>query len=126
MKQWQINLSKHLSNNIKTHVAFTSQKLSIQCNVKDKNKIENKHDVIHFGKCPGQHCTDNYLGESARRITEQITDHSRTGQKSHLFRHAVVNKHRNASYDDSKIIESGFRNKTFKRKVDEALLIKEL
>ena len=47
-------------------------------------------------------------------------------QKSHLFRHAVVNKHRNGSYDDLKIIGSGFRNNMFKRKVAEALLIKEL
>ena len=38
MKYWQRNLSKHLSNNIKAHVTFTSQKLSIQCNVKTKMK----------------------------------------------------------------------------------------
>ena len=43
-----------------------------------------------------------------------------------LFRHAVVNEHRNASYDDFKIIGSGFRNNTFIRKVAKALLIKEL
>ena len=43
-----------------------------------------------------------------------------------FFRHTVVNDHRNPSYDDFKIIEIGFRNNTFKRKVAEALAIKEL
>ena len=66
------------------------------------------------------------LGESARRISERIKDNGGRDQKSYLFRHAVVNEHRNANHDDFKIIESGFRNNTFKRKVTEALLIKEL
>ena len=87
--------------------------------------LNTKHGVIYFGKCPEQNCIDNYLGESARRISEWIIDHGSRDQKSHLFRHAVVNEHRNASYDDCKIIGSGFRNKTFKRKVAGALLIKE-
>ena len=47
-------------------------------------------------------------------------------QISYLCRHVVVNEHHNASYDDFKIIGSGFRNNMFKRKVAEALLIKEL
>ena len=53
-------------------------------------------------------------------------DHGGRDQKSHLFRHAVVNNHLHASYDDFKIIGSGFRNNTFKRKVAEALSMKEL
>ena len=38
-------------------------------------------------------CTDNYLGESARRISERVIDHGGRDKKSHLFRHAVVNEH---------------------------------
>ena len=72
------------------------------------------------------YCADNCLGESARGISDQIIDHDGRDQKSHPFRHAVVNHHRNASYDDFKIIGGGFRNNAFKRKVAEALLIKDL
>ena len=118
--------NKHLPNNVKTQVTFTGQKLSTQFNVKDRTKFEHKHDIIYFGKYPEQNCTDNYLGESARRISERIIDHDGRDQKSHLVRHAVVNEHRNDSYDDFKIIGTGFRNNAFKRKVAEALLIKEL
>ena len=122
-KSLKRNLNKHLPNNAKTQVTFTGQKLSTQFNVKDRTKFEHKHDVIYFGKCPEQNCTDNHLGESTRRISERIIDHGSRDQKSHLFRYAVVNDHRNASYDDFKIIGNGFRNNTFKRKVAEALLI---
>ena len=53
-------------------------------------------------------------------------DHGGRDQKSYLFKHAVVNEHHNASYDDFKIIGNGFGNNAFKRKVAEALLIKKL
>ena len=124
-KSFKRNLNKHLSSNIKTQVTFTGQKLSTQFNVKDRTKFEHKH-VIHFGKCPEPNWTDNYLGQSTRRISEWIIDHGGWDQKFHLFRHAVVNDHCNASYDDFKITGSSFRNNTFKRTVAEALLIKEL
>ena len=69
-KSLEKNLDKHLPNNVKTQVTFTGQKLSTQFNVKDRTKFEHKYDVIYFGKCPEQKCTDNYLRESARRISE--------------------------------------------------------
>ena len=68
------NLDKHLPNNVEMQMKFTGQKLSTQFNVKDRTKFEHKH-VIYFGKCPEQNYTNNYLGESARRISEQIIDH---------------------------------------------------
>ena len=40
-------------------------------------------------------------------------DHGGRDQKSYLFKHAVVNEHRNASYDDFKIIGNGFGNNAF-------------
>ena len=125
-KSLKRNLNKHLPNNVKSQVTFNGRKLNTPFNVKDRTKFEHKDDVINCGKCPEQNCTDNYIGESAWKISEQIIDHGGQNEKSHLFRHAVVNKHRNASYDCFKIIGSGSRNNTFKRKVAEALLIKEL
>ena len=126
IKSLKKKLNKHLPNNVKTPVTFTAQKLSTQSNIKDRIKFEHKHDVIYFGKCQEKNCIDNYLGESARRISEQVINHDGRDQRSHLFGHAVVHEHRNASYDDFKIIGSGFRNNTFKKNVAEALLIKEL
>ena len=73
-------------------------------------------------ECREKNCSDDYHGESARRISERIIYHGRKDKKIHLFVQVVVNDHRNASYDDFKIIESGFRNNAFKRNVTEALI----
>ena len=113
-KSLKRNLDKHFPNNVKAQLKFTDQKLNTQFNVKDRTRFEHKHHDIYFGKCPEQNCTDDYLRESARRISERIIDHGGRDRKSHLFQHAVVNEHRNASYDDFKIVGSGFRNNTFK------------
>ena len=67
-------------------------------------KFEHKDDIIYLGKCLEQNRTANYLGESTRRISERVIDHSGRDQKSHLFRHAVGNDNRNASCDNFKII----------------------
>ena len=69
-KSLKRNLNKYLVNNVKTQVTFTGQKLSTQFNVEDRTEFEHKHDIIYLGKCPEQNCTDNYLGESARTISE--------------------------------------------------------
>ena len=54
-----------------------------------------------------------------------IIDNGGRDQNLH-FLHAVVNDHRNASFDNVKIMRSGSRNNTFKRKVSEALLNSKL
>ena len=89
-KSLKRNLNKHLPNNGKTEVAFSGQKLSTRFNVKNMTKFEYKHDVLYLGKYPKQNCTDNYLGESATRISEQIIDHGGRDKKSHLLRAIVM------------------------------------
>ena len=70
IKSLKRNLNKHLPNNIKMQVTITSQKLSTQFNVNVMTKFEHKHDVIYLDKCPEQNCSDNYFGESAKKISE--------------------------------------------------------
>ena len=48
----------------------------------------------------------NLLGEAP---SELFIYHGGRDQKSHLFRHAEVNEHCNASYDDFKIIGTSFK-----------------
>ena len=68
-KSLKRNLNKHFPDNLETQVTFTGEKLSTLFNVKDMTKFEHKHGVIYFGKCPEDNCTDNYLCESARKIS---------------------------------------------------------
>ena len=118
-KSLKKNLNNDLPNNVKTQVTFTGQKPSTQFDIKYRTKCEHKQDGIYWGKCPEQNSADNYLGESARKISERIIDHGGRDKKAHLFKHAVVNEDHNANCDDFKIIGSGFRNNMFKRKFAE-------
>ena len=63
-------VKKLLPNNNKIAVAFKSTKLSNCFNVKDKIDFEHNHDLIYQMKCPEPTCIDDYVGESATRITE--------------------------------------------------------
>ena len=39
-------------------------------------QINNKHDLVYFSKFPSTDCTDSYIGETARRLSERVMDHA--------------------------------------------------
>ena len=52
-------------------------------------------------------------------------NHSGTDKKSHVLAHSKKTKHRRVALKNIRILGSGYRN-TFKRRINEALFIKEL
>ena len=100
-------------------------KLNTHFQIKDKTELEHNHDVVYLGTCPENNCSDNYVGESTRRISERIIDHNVRDQKSHLFKHSCIKNHPNTNKTDFKIISSGFKNNYCRRKIAEGLLIKQ-
>ena len=118
-------ISKLLSREIKTQVAYTGKKLSTCFNVKDQNKFQHQHDVVYYADCPNQKCRENYIGESGRRISKRIKDHNGRDQKSHILRHSIESGNANVSYEDFKIIARNFNSNHWERKIAESLLIKE-
>ena len=40
--------------------------------LKDKVNGKHKRDLIYYTKCPEQSCTQDYLGETGRRIMEGV------------------------------------------------------
>ena len=75
-------VTKLLPNNTKIEVEFKSTKLSSCFNLKDEIDFEHNHDFIYHAKCPEPTCIDDYVGESACRITERIKDHNGRDHKS--------------------------------------------
>ena len=69
-----INLNKTLKNvlpsNVKTRITYTGQKLNSRFQIKDKINEKHKRNLIYFTKCPEAFCTEDYLGETSRRIIE--------------------------------------------------------
>ena len=125
-KSLKRNLRKLLPSTVTAKIGFTGKKLSACFQIKDQTKFEHKHDIVYLSTCPEENCSDSYIGESARRISERIIDHNGRDQKSHIFKHSCDKNHLNVGTNDFTIIGSGFKYNTFKRKVAEALLIRQI
>ena len=119
-------VNKLLPNNTKIEVAFKSTKLSSFFNVKDKINFEHNHDLIYHAKRPEPTCIDDYAGESACRITERIKNHNGKDHTLQVWNHSIEKSHKNVNTIDFKIVDKNFNNNKLKRKIAEALRIKDL
>ena len=126
IKSMKKRMKTLLPTNIRTKIAFTGSKLSTCFQVKDKTKFEHNHDIIYHGICPETDCSENYIGETARRISERVKDHAGKDVHSHLFKHAVESGHKVLDVTNYSIIGKGYGNNIKRRKIAEALLIKEI
>ena len=81
-------VSKILPENLKVQTAFT-RKTSRSCfKAKDRTKLEHQHDIIYHVKCSAENCSDDNIGESARRIIERVKNHVGRDTKSHVLKHS--------------------------------------
>ena len=119
------SLKRILPDNVKTRVTYTGQKLGTKFQNKDKTKDQHKHDLVYYSKCPEPICNQDYLGKTGRRIIERSAYHCGKDKQSHLLRHALNNNHKTVDLKDFKIIDSSYHNNRFKRKISEALYIKQ-
>ena len=87
--------------------------------------IEDKHDIIYIGTCPETTCNYNYIIEGKRQTSERVKDHNDRDIKSHITR-APENYHQPVSEKDFKIIGNSFQGSKKKKKVDDALLFREI
>ena len=70
VKSMKKGLKTLLPDDIKTDVAFQGKQLSSCFNIKDKTKFPHKHDLVYHANCAEESCTDDYVGETARCISE--------------------------------------------------------
>ena len=115
-----------LADNVKTDVAFQGNQLSFFFNIKIKTKFPHKHDFVYHTKCAEKNCNDDYVDETARHYSEKVLDHSGRDKKSHILKHQIEKQHLFPPYQNFKVISSGFRNNTKRRKLSEALWINTL
>ena len=67
----------------------------------------------------------NVIGRR-RRLQDRVNDHSGKDSKSNILRHPYQDNHKDVSRNNLQILENGFKKMKFKRKLFEALYIKEL
>ena len=70
--------------------------------------------------------TKTVLVKPEKGSVERIIDHAGRDSNSYVYKHCMETGHRSPDISDFKIIGSNFRKNVFKRKIAEALLIKQL
>ena len=50
--------------------------VSSRFQLKDQTKKDHQHNVVYYVKCPNEQCTEDYTGETGRRLIEHVKDHS--------------------------------------------------
>ena len=88
-------------------------------------KFDHEHDLIYHVKCPEESYTDGSIGESGRRVIERVKDYHGRDNASHMLKHSIEKNHTEVTVNDFKVIGRNYRNNVRKRKVAEALLIKQ-
>ena len=65
------HIRKTLPENRQAIVTYQSKKSSTNFNVKDKTEFYHQSNLAHYGKCPNQTCTENYIGETDCRSRKE-------------------------------------------------------
>ena len=111
---------------IALNVVVTGSKLSSKFQLKDRTLFSHNHNIIYHGNCPENGCPDNYVGETARWISERVLDYNGKDISSHLYKHSIQTGHQTSKISDYQITGNRYGNNWNKRKIAEVLLIKEL
>ena len=106
-------------------VTYQSKKLSIKFNIKDKTEFYHQCNLVYHGKCPNQTCTEEYIGETDRRVKEGIIYDNKFDKNSHILKHSREEGHTRVWDKDFKVLGNNYRS-AFKRKISKALFIKQL
>ena len=108
-----------LLENVTTRVTYSGTRLSSKfTKIKDITVKEHQCNIVHYVKYPESKCSENYTGETARRLSERVLDHNGRDAKSHLVKHAIEKCH--------KYPKIGYKNNTLKRRFTESLFIKDV
>ena len=113
LRSFKRGMRKMLPNDLKPRIAFTSRKVVISFQIKDKTEMKHNHDIVYYNECPEEQCNENYIGETGRRISERIIDHAGRDSKSYVYKHCIETGHRSIDINDFKIKGSSFRKDVF-------------
>ena len=126
IKSIKASTKKSFPENRGVRIILTDTKLSSQFNIKDDTNKQHKHNLVYFSRCPPTSCTDSYIGETVRRLSERVVDHDGRDMKSHIFSHCLHSNHETINIEHFKILNLGYNNSTYRRRISEALFVKQL
>ena len=116
IKSIKKTFKNNLPNNMVMKSAYSASKLSNKFNIKSKIKQDHQHDLTYYAKCPEETCRENYIGETGRRLSERVIDHSGRDKQSHVLKHCIEKAHKLPSLEDFMILGTNYRKNKFRRK----------
>ena len=125
LSEMKKHLNKSLPTEVKTIVTYQSKKLETKFQLKYKTRFNQQNNLVYYSKCPNKTSNEDYVGETDRRIEERITDNNKRDKNSHLLKHSREKNRQHACENDVKVLGNNYRS-NFKRKISEALFIKQL
>ena len=121
VSQFRDAISKALPSNVKPQFAYKGKKLGSYFRLKDQVPIEHQSNCVYSFRPEG---STKYVGETKVRFGTRSHEHCHTDKKSSVYKYKQQNQ-LDFSQEDFQIIGRGYPN-TVKRKLAEALYIKEL
>ena len=100
---------------------FQGTKLSDKFNIKDQIKKEHQHNLVYIVNCPSQAFTQTYIGETARRLTSRLKEHSGKSEQSNITRHSIDSAHSLVQLSNFKILTQIMSKDTNTRKIAESV-----
>lgn len=119
------NVNCQYNKCLKISTCYTDKWLGSCLKTKDRMKFGHEHDLMYHVKCPEDSCSDHYIGESGRRMMEQVKYHNGRDKTCHMIRHYIEKSHTEVKVNDFKVTRCNSRNNVRKRKLAEELLIKQ-
>ena len=90
-----------LPENVTTRITYSGTRLSSRfAKINDKTVKEYQHNIVYYVKCPESQCSEDYTGETARRLSERVLDHNNRGAKCHLVKHDIKKRNKKSKIED--------------------------
>ena len=112
-------------NNIVTKSAYSASKRSNKFNIRSKIKQHHQHGVTYYVKYFEEICREDYTGETGRRLSEFVVNHSGSDKNSHVLKYWIKKEHKLPSLEEFMILRTNYKKIRFRRKLSESLYIKE-
>ena len=125
IKSMKRALKYHSPNNIVTKSAYSASKRSNKFNIRSKIKQHHQHDVTYYVKYLEKICREDYTGETGRRLSECVINHSGSDKNSHVLKYWIKKEHKLPFLEDFMILRTNCKKSRFRRKLSDSLYIKE-
>ena len=118
------SINRLTSGQLASKVVYKSTRLGECFNIKDTTKLDHRHDLVYKIECPDNKCKEIYIGETKRRLSVRVNEHSGKDRQSLVAKHTLDSGHGKVSMNNVSVLGRCQSGNSYKRKILESLYIK--